>query len=70
MIYRVLSVVFFFTISLKAQEKIISGNITDARTKQPVEFATVQLRMLDSIIVSTITDRKGRFSVQTTVIIK
>jgi len=69
MIYRVLSVVFlfFFTISLKAQEKIISGNITDAGTKQPVEFATVQLRMLDSIIASTITDRKGRFSVQTTV---
>ena len=56
---------FFFTISLKAQEKIISGIITDAGTKQPVEFATVQLQQADSILNSTVTDRKGKFSLQT-----
>jgi outer membrane receptor protein involved in Fe transport len=56
---------FFFTISLKAQEKIISGIITDAGTKQPVEFATVQLEQADSILNSTVTDRKGKFSLQT-----
>jgi outer membrane receptor protein involved in Fe transport len=56
---------FFFSISLKAQEKIISGIITDAGTKQPVEFATVQLQQADSILNSTVTDRKGKFSLQT-----
>ena len=60
---RVLSIVFlfFFTVSLKAQEKIISGIISDAGTKQPVEFATVQLQQADSILNTTVTDRKGNF---------
>ncbi|HVE62052.1 MAG TPA: carboxypeptidase-like regulatory domain-containing protein, partial [Chitinophagaceae bacterium] len=58
---------FFFTVSLKAQEKIISGIITDAGTRQPVEFATAQLKQADSIIASTITDRRGRFSMNTAI---
>jgi uncharacterized protein (UPF0212 family) len=69
MIYRVLIVMFLFlfSISLKAQEKTISGIITDAATRHPVEFATVQLLLADSIINSTVTDRKGRFSIETTI---
>ena len=47
----------------QANNAVISGNVADQASKQPIEFATVQLlNAADSaVIITTVTDHKGKF---------
>ena len=54
----------FVAIASLAQERLISGKITDRDTKEPVEQVTIQLLKTDSTYVSgAISDERGLFHV-------
>ena len=63
-IYLLMVVALLATVSAQAQERSITGTLTDRDTKEPVMQATVQLLKTDStFITGTISDESGKFSV-------
>lgn len=52
------------TVSAQAQERSISGSLTDRDTKEPVMQATVQLLKTDStFITGSLSNEEGKFSI-------
>ena len=52
-------------VCLMAQKFMVSGQVTNDKTKEPVEFATAALLRTDSIVVSGVmTDAKGDFRIK------
>ena len=63
-IYLLMVVALLATVSAQAQERSVTGTLTDRDTKEPVMQATVQLLKTDStFITGTISDESGKFSV-------
>ena len=57
-IFMVLAVVLVFVSNSKAQRKVIQGQVTDAKTGEPLSFATIGIR---GTSVGTATNAEGRF---------
>ncbi|HUS02594.1 MAG TPA: carboxypeptidase-like regulatory domain-containing protein [Chitinophagaceae bacterium] len=55
-----------FFASAQSSGTLLTGIISDARSKSPLEFATIQLLKVpdSSVIKTTVTDRKGKFSIE------
>ena len=63
-IFLLMVVALLATVSAQAQERSVSGTLTDRDTKEPVMQATVQLLKTDSTFVTgTLSDESGKFSV-------
>ena len=63
-IFLLMMVALLATVTAQAQERSISGTLTDRDTKEPVMQATVQLLKTDStFITGAVSDESGKFSV-------
>ena len=63
-IFLLMVVALLATVSAQAQERSVTGTLTDRDTKEPVMQATVQLLKTDStFITGTLSDESGKFSI-------
>lgn len=60
--YTLLLVTIFFTFSAKGQNTIVSGNITDAQTGQPLPFVSVSF---PGTSIGTNSGNSGKYSIET-----